>query len=1511
MEFQLDHENVQIIIRDDINKYNSLNSINDESKCINSPNDNYNQIKNKSNLPQSQSDLFDLSNHNSYRCEILLKLQEYYLVNNIKLIGDIEDIQLNKLKFQNINNHLWESILFFNPDDQKVTIKENESLSIFCVGLTQFIKIDLLVNINPDLFSNRTLGMTDLDRSELIEIENFNMGKNNLTYHNQSMEDVYNKNNKNKNLKYVARNNNVICTKHIKSIIKKISVFSQHIYSIPNATFLLTLLNLKNFFFNNISHPQAQKNYLCATLLTATSMMQARLFIQAWELINKLQIHLINELDISNRNYFKILLGSNCLNDSIESTIQDNTNILPTFITKLEIIKSVCMYENGHTLAFLDSMRNCVQIYYQNDYSSIKSSIIWTKINEVCSDKLYIQNFLSNNDKIGEVILKFLNDHNEIITVSCLKIIEFIFDYHPVIVEPILSKIIKQMLKLINKNCLINKDMKSPTISDDLMYYTKKFDGIKAYYPIEVYKLFHNERNKKKESENKLNKNTPNINNNTIPSPILQKNINYAFDTFVNIIDNLSINSINKIVIKNSELLLELISKHWELDSITLINLIKLMRKIYENINTNIIDYLANQKSNNNNNCYNKYSILFIKLLSIGITTNKIDNFKEFIEINSQMSYNKNNNNKKFNSLGNNRKNIQVFNLIDNNELGNLINFIFDKCSEECFLFNDKEAYIELLDYIIQSINLLIKEIINSTQDKHSDFIIFHLYSLLYLLVHIYFNKNEIKSDINYYFINKIHPHTIKLLSTLINTLIELEELILRKKQFFCLFEILIEIFNLIKNSYNQIITINFSKIFLEQLNNLLIYISTSGVFNENIYYLIKIVPLIDTDNNEEIVKILSKIFKIILTNFSNYYNEDMFELFVLFLNKLKNNLNDDLINEIVKALINRNNYKGSSYRTCCSSFFESLRKNNDYYLSFVRNITQSFKIQSQNFEFNKGSLIKFKDFYIEFIEKLELYKNYIEHLKNSEKFNQFNQIDNILFSNDDISKFVFEIIKNNDIIILSKINEILVIDFELILSLIKNSNNNTNQDKDTIITNLTNLTKLLSKHLDFVMNYFLKANDINITILSDNFKALSKILSNFTIIHQLLKDKEIGLDTYYTNDNLYYINIYKSIYHSIPMIKLRNTYENKANTNELMNLIENLIIKYTEINTDLLLEEYYKILVPILIYYLDSTDDFHKIFGVEIILKFFCIKFEDDIGHITNNDKIKLNLPLIIWERILSLMNHSNYKIALFAVYLIQIVSPKDIINGLINIKSDNLSAKTKELHLSCLNEKYIILNNDNITFSQFFMNEKQIENLHNFIREKIIFDFKVKNTLERHNNEFPTLPSHIERENNDDKGLLNNNQIDEVNDCNIDFIKIPEYVDEKYYNNNENTGHNNINTYNNNDNIKLDENLSLEELGVIEVNEEIFDNFDEDNIPVIKNIYKRKKGSAEKLKTNQNARNLLMSNLVRNNNTSRENTTNNRFTDNNNNCKSNNLIENVPINEDILSDLQLKKSI
>ena len=129
------------------------------------------------------------------------------------------------------------------------------------------------------------------------------------------------------------------------------------------------------------------------------------------------------------------------------------------------------------------------------------------------------------------------------------------------------------------------------------------------------------------------------------------------------------------------------------------------------------------------------------------------------------------------------------------------------------------------------------------------------------------------------------------------------------------------------------------------------------------------------------------------------------------------------------------------------------------------------------------------------------------------------------------------------------------------------------------------------------------------------------------------------------------------------------------------------------------------------------------------------------------------------------------------------------------------------------------------------------------------------------------------------------------------------PELLNIIYQNNNNitpniinNLNENEINNNNNNiDNIndKNEEDLSLEELGVKEVDDDIFgENFDESKVPILKKNNVRCKGYAAKFKTNQNSRPLLMSEHVRDNNSKNSNndSNNNLNIDNNNNNISNN---------------------
>jgi hypothetical protein len=107
MEFDLNSENIQIIIKSDRKRINS--------------DDNNNEAYNS-----GESDLFDLSNNTNIKYEVLLKLDDYYLINNLKLLGDIDEFVIHKIKFQSVKTGLWENVPYYNPDKKEITIRDNE-----------------------------------------------------------------------------------------------------------------------------------------------------------------------------------------------------------------------------------------------------------------------------------------------------------------------------------------------------------------------------------------------------------------------------------------------------------------------------------------------------------------------------------------------------------------------------------------------------------------------------------------------------------------------------------------------------------------------------------------------------------------------------------------------------------------------------------------------------------------------------------------------------------------------------------------------------------------------------------------------------------------------------------------------------------------------------------------------------------------------------------------------------------------------------------------------------------------------------------------------------------------------------------------------------------------------------------------------------------------------------------------------------------------------------------------
>ncbi len=361
----------------------------------------------------------------------------------------------------------------------------------------------------------------------------------------------------------------------MRSIIKKFQVFAQFINSIPNSTFLLTLLNLSNYFMIKNS----LENYISALFLTACSMTQARLFIQSVELFTKIQIFILNT---ENKYFFlKFFFYSN-LNSKMLLSSDDNK--LSYFLCKIEIIKATCMYEYGNIIGFLESLQNAYNYFYTNNYSSIQLGISWTKSNEIGSNKYYIQKFLNKNgSKLMEILLILLKDQSEIVLVFSLKIIEFILDYSLCCISKFIPKLMKNLLKLItpmSKQCLQISEIVFHKV-EDIKYYTKvleMMDGGDIYFNTNILNKFLIEKYKYKSKPNPQPQQS---------LPMLLKQVNYILDTLINSMEYLSYEEVLLLVDKTIEIIfLNLLDG--DLDGITLTNLLKYVKKLFEISNCNI-----------------------------------------------------------------------------------------------------------------------------------------------------------------------------------------------------------------------------------------------------------------------------------------------------------------------------------------------------------------------------------------------------------------------------------------------------------------------------------------------------------------------------------------------------------------------------------------------------------------------------------------------------------------------------------------------------------------------------------------------------------------------------------------------------------------------------------------------------------------------------------------------------------------------------------------------------------
>ena len=1337
MEFFSDSPNIQI----------------KSSETYNSSQLNQNLIFKYNNIQLEQ-----INKKSFYMIDCNINLNDYYLINNVKInlentqptVINQNDINIENEKNNNINNNIVNDIIlgnilflypdyhnnndsgindnkydipcYYNPDKEDIILNKNNEISIFCIGATNHICFRFLIK-------------------KKIKLEDIT-----------------------KNKKFI--------TKYI--------IYSQYIYSIPNATFLMTLLNLKNFFYNLKNSKELNKsndkikiknNYYCSMYLTAISMMQARLFIQAWEMLTILQTEILSfDNNILEKNKFlKIMF-------EIKSKDKNYYPVKKVYLTKLELIKAICMFEHGHTQIFLDCLKNSINIFYNNKYSFLGGNICLNKINEIAQDKIHIQGILSRyGNKIMDILINFLKDKNEMILYSVLKIIEFFVDYNPIITFGSIHKIIKFISKVSytiykNKQPANNNENIDDTYNDYLIIEDEEFinninnnniinENISPLetimkdngllFPDELYKEFKKEQKKENKNNNKDEKDDEdNIDINKIYkfnslSQVLQKQINYTLDTIIQNISNFDTNVINNILKTCSPFLFSIL-KISPKESLIYVCSLKILKKCYMNHSSNL--YFLNYRN-------------ILNLFFFGIKSNLKDIFKEYIKIQKNIYKNKSD----FHTTKKIKENLQNINLknnyinsllntnaiIENNEFGNLITIIFDRISETFvhdFSFHNlsktKNNLYGCIDYISNCIKYIKKclDIIKNENEKINndfDFLIFYIYLLLEFIIIIYLsnNKNEIKKNLVKFYLGKDSEYKSILfqkIEELISILFDLEEYTLTNISSYLLFEPILDILSRIKYIYK--IPNNNSKIkfpsydiyFLKQYELLYNFISKNGITYDNIKYLLKTLPLTDMENDQFIIY-FKKILNIFLINFDNYYTEESFSLFSLSLEKISKFLDEKIFEKITNAILNKSNYKGKIFNQCYHKYNEIILNNENNIFNLMLKQFEKAMIDYKNeMEKNKGNKILFKAKYIKFIDRIELIRKFYEYIKNNiNKTNENNMWKYNIFEQEDIMKNIIDIASISDDTTTSKINllfmeNLMFLDYNNNKNIIKEKekekeSDDMNNKENNEITDNKNINEFdMDKNNNKKELNYNEEKNINVGELysDEQIQILKNIIINNNKINEYLIKINSKENLYLLNENLKLMNKIIQIINDIgnknitfdEKYKIFIKYYSSINNKYLSNLI-----KIPNILDDLLLF-YYQITIPFVYNNISSNDIFKDYLDIIKNILIWCFNINDNI-----NNKFQNNYTMAIFG-IEILIKFFDIKLNIKEISIINKIN--DNINGfnILYLNKENMFEHKQDINNFYNNLNFSVFDTffeesikllDNIDYQIFFLLE------------------------------------------------------------------------------------------------------------------------------------------------------------------------------------------------------------
>ena len=138
-----------------------------------------------------------------------------------------------------------------------------------------------------------------------------------------------------------------------------------------------------------------------------------------------------------------------------------------------------------------------------------------------------------------------------------------------------------------------------------------------------------------------------------------------------------------------------------------------------------------------------------------------------------------------------------------------------------------------------------------------------------------------------------------------------------------------------IKAMFSFIMDIDYFTLFSKQISNIINFIDKSGLFNENIYFLLKIMPLMDV--NSENFSILKELFIVVLDKFPNCFTDEVFDLIILFIDKFEQHIDENLFYVINNAIINKYSYKGLNLVKLNNKFYKIIFES-DIYFSYFKN---------------------------------------------------------------------------------------------------------------------------------------------------------------------------------------------------------------------------------------------------------------------------------------------------------------------------------------------------------------------------------------------------------------------------------------------------------------------------------------------------------------------------------------------------------------------------------------------